>query len=145
MNFGLDNYNEMVNHFGQTCADTTDSDDTNKIELTNIQLYDDVSVTTDIETLSDMESWAYDTEEELALSIFDASRAYEDGKRDNLVLYTEAELTDMIIRAGLVVNLFDDEDNDYGFNTHALALAIIKKCTILIGVLHGNYDCLKLR
>ena len=114
-----------------------------KIELTTMQLYDDISVITEIETLSDMENWAYDTEEELALDLFDASRAYEDGKRDNLVLYTEDELTDNIIRAGLVVNLFDDEDNDYGFNPHALALAIIKKCTILIGVLHGNYDCLK--
>lgn len=116
-----------------------------KIELTNIQLYDDVSVTTDIETLSDMEKWTYDTEEDLAMALFDASRAYEDGKRDNLVLYTEAELTDTIIRAGLVVNLFDDEDNEYGFNTHALSLAIIKKCTMLLAVLHGNYDCLKIR
>lgn len=116
-----------------------------KIELTNIQLYDDISVTTEIETLSDMENWAYDTEEELALDLFDASRAYEDGKTDNLVLYTEDELTDTIIRAGLVVNLFDDEDNDYGFNVHALALAIIKKCTMLLAVLHGNYDCLKIR
>lgn len=115
----------------------------NKIELTNIQLYDDISVTTEIETLSDMESWAYKTEEELTLNLFDTTRAYEDGKTDNLVIYTEDELTDTIIRAGLVVNLFDDEDNDYGFNTHALCLAIIKKCTILIGVLHGNYDCLK--
>lgn len=136
-------YNKVMEQFGQTCADTADSDGTNKTEQTNIQLYDDISVTTDIDTLSDMEKWTYDTEEELALSLFDASRAYEDGKRDNLVLYTEAELTDNIIRAGLVVNLFDDEDNVYGFNTHALALAIIKKCTILIGVLHGNYDCLK--
>ena len=116
----------------------------NKIELTTMQLYDDISVTTEIETLSDMENWAYHTEEELALDLFNASRAYEDGKTDNIVLYTEDELTDTIIRAGLVVNMFDDEDNDYGFNTHALALAIIKKCTILIGVLHGNYDCLKL-
>jgi hypothetical protein len=116
-----------------------------KIELTTMQLYDDISVTTEIETLSEMESWAYDTEEELSMAIFDASRAYEDGKTDNIVLYTEAELTDTIIRAGLVVNLFDDEDNDYGFNTHALSLAIIKKCTMLIGVLHGNYDCLKIR
>lgn len=119
--------------------------DTTKIELTNIQLYDNISVTTEIETLSDMENWAYHTEEELTLDLFNASRAYEDGKTDNLVLYTEDELTDTIIRAGLVVNLFDDEDNDYGFNTHALCLAIIKKCTMLIGVLHGNYDCLKLR
>lgn len=117
--------------------------DTTKIELTNIQLYDDISVTTEIETLSDMENWAYHTEEELTLDLFNASRAYEDGKTDNLVIYTEDELTDTIIRAGLVVNLFDDEDNDYGFNTHALCLAIIKKCTILIGVLHGNYDYLK--
>ena len=117
----------------------------NKIELTTMQLYDDISVTTEIETLSDMENWAYNTEEELALDLFNASRAYEDGKTDNIVLYTEDELTDTIIRAGLVVNMFDDEDNDYGFNTHALALAIIKKCTILIGVLHGNYDCLKIR
>lgn len=115
-----------------------------KIELTNIQLYDDISVTTEIDTLSDMEYWTYDIEEELTMTLFDAARAYEDGKRDNLVLYTEHELTDMIIRAGLIVNIFDDEDNEYGFNTHALALAIIKKCTILIGVLHGNYDCLKL-
>lgn len=115
-----------------------------KIELTNIQLYDGISVTTEIDTLSDMEHWAYDTEEELALDLFDAARAYEDGKRENLVLYTEHELTETIIRAGLVVNLFDDEDNAYGFNTHALALAIIKKCTILIGVLHGNYEFLKL-
>lgn len=118
---------------------------TNKIELTTMQLYDDISVTTEIETLSDMENWAYHTEEELTLDLFNASRAYEDGKTDNLCIYTEDELTDIIIRAGLVVNLFDDEDNDYGFNTHALALAIIKKCTILIGVLHGNYDCLKIR
>ena len=116
-----------------------------KIELTNIQLYDDISVTTEIETLSDMENWAYHTEEELSMTLFDASRAYEDGKTDNLVLYTEDELTDTIIRAGLVVNLFDDEDNDYGFNVHALALAIIKKCTMLLAVLHGNYDCLKIR
>lgn len=114
-----------------------------KIELTNIQLYDDVSVTLELDTLSDMEHWAYHTEEELTLSLFDATRAYEDGKTDNLVIYTEDELTNTIIRAGLVVNLFDDEDNDYGFNTHALCLVIIKKCTILIGVLHGNYDCLK--
>ena len=123
----------------------TNKVDTTKIELTNIQLYDDISVTTEIETLSDMENWAYHTEEELTIDLFNASRAYEDGKRENLVLYTEDELTDTIIRAGLVVNLFDDEDNDYGFNTHALCLAIIKKCTILIGVLHGNYDCLKIR
>ena len=136
-------YNKMVEHFGQTCADTIDSEDTTKTEQTNIQLYDDISVTIGIDTLSDIEKWTYDTEEELAITLFDASRAYEDGKRDNLVLYTEAELTDNIIRAGLVVNLFDDEDNVYGFNPHALALAIIKKCTMLIGVLHGNYDCLK--
>lgn len=136
-------YNKVMEQFGQTCADTTDSDNATKIEQTNIKLYDDVSVTIAIDTLSDMENWAYDTEEELAMALFDASRAYEDGKRDNLVLYTEAELTDNIIRAGLVVNLFDDEDNYYGFNPHALALAIIKKCNILIDVLHGNYDCLK--
>lgn len=118
---------------------------TTKIELTTMQLYDDISVTTEIETLSEMEKWTYDTEEELALYLFDVARAYEDGKTDNLVLYTEDELTDTIIRAGLIVNMFDDEDNEYGFNTHALCLAIIKKCTLLIGVLHGNYDCLKIR
>lgn len=117
--------------------------DTTKIELTNIQLYDDISVTTEIETLSDMENWAYHTEEELTLDLFNASRAYEDGKTDNIVLYTEDELNDMIIRAGLIANIFDDEDNEYDFNTHALALAIIKKCIAFINVLHGRYDDLK--
>lgn len=114
-----------------------------KIELTNIQLYDDISVTTELSTLSDMEYWAYRVEEELDRDLFDAARAYEDGKRDNLCLYTEDELTNTIIRAGLVVNLFDDKDNEYGYNTHALAIAIIKKCCIFLDVLHGNYDYLK--
>lgn len=114
-----------------------------KIELTNIQLYDDISVTTELSTLSDMEYWAYRVEEELDRGLFDAARAYEDGKRDNLCLYTENELNDMIVRAGLVVNMFDDEDNEYGYNTHELGMSIIKKCCIFLNVLHGNYDDLK--
>ena len=113
------------------------------VELTNIQLYDDVSVTTELDTLSDMEYWAYHVEEELDRDLFDAARTYEDGMRDNLCLYTETELNDMIIRAGLIVNLFDDKDNEYGYNTHELCMSIIKKCCIFLNVLHGNYDNLK--
>lgn len=116
---------------------------TKKIELTTMQLYDDVSVTTEIDTLSDMEYWAYHTDDDLEHDIVDAACAYHDGETTNLCPYTEDELNDMIVRAGLVVNLFDDEDNAYGFNTHALGMSIIKKCTAFITVLHGNFDCLK--
>lgn len=119
--------------------------DTKKIELTTMQLYDDISVTTEIETLSEMETWAYKTEDDLAYDLFDTARAYEDGQTENLVPYSEDELNDIMVRAGLVANLFDDEDNDYGFNTHALCLAIIKYCIRFLDVLHGKYYCLELK
>lgn len=97
-------------------------------------------VTKAIETKTvDMESWAYKTEDDLAYDLFETTRAYEDGKTDHLVPYTEDELNDMIVKAGLVANLFD-KDSD----TYALSLAIIKMCVCLIDVLHGHYDCLKL-
>lgn len=136
MNFGLDNYNEMVNHFGQTCADVLEVNKTGtkKIELTNIQLFDDVSVTLEIDTLPAMEHWAYKTEDDLAYNLFDAERAYEDGKRDNLCIYTEDELNDMMVRAGLITNLFDKYSD-----TYALSLAIIKKCVRFLDILHGEY------
>ena len=105
-----------------------------QVELTTMQLFDDVSVTLETDTLADMEYWAYKTEDDLAYNLFDTERAYEDGKRDNLCIYTEDELNDMMVRAGLITNLFD-KDSD----TYALSLAIIKKCVRFLDILHGEY------
>lgn len=105
-----------------------------QVELSTMQLFDDVSVTIETDTLADMEYWAYKTEDNLAYDLFDAERAYEDGKRDNLCIYTEDELNDIMVRAGLITNLFD-KDSD----TYALSIAIIKKCVRFLDILHGEY------
>lgn len=105
-----------------------------QVELTTMQLFDDVSVTLEIDTLSDMEYWAYKTEDNLAYDLFDAERAYENGKTENLVPYSEDALNDMMVRAGLICNLFDKDSE-----TYALSLAIIKYCTRFLDMLHGEY------
>ena len=110
-----------------------------QVELTTMQLFDDVSVTIETDTLADMEFWAYKTEDDLAYDFFDTARAYEDGQTENLVPYSEDELDDIMVRAGLICNLFD-KDSD----TYALSKAVIKYCIRFLDVLHGNYDCLKL-
>ena len=110
-----------------------------QVELTTMELFSDVSVTLETSTLLDMEHWAYKTEDVLAYDLFDTARAYEDGQTENLVTYSEDELNDMMVRAGLICNLFD-KDSD----TYALSQAVIKYCIRFLDVLHGNYDCLKL-
>ena len=110
-----------------------------QVELTTMQLFDDVSVTLEIDTLSDMEYWAYKTEDNLGYDLFETARAYEDGKTENLVPYSEDELDDIMVRAGLICNLFDKDSE-----TYALSKAVIKYCVRFLDVLHGNYDCLKL-
>lgn len=110
-----------------------------QVELSTMQLFDDVSVTIETDTLSDMEYWAYKTEDDLAYDLFETARAYEDGQTENLVTYSEDELDDMMVRAGLICNLFDKDSE-----TYALSLAIIKYCIRFLDVLHGKYDCLKL-
>lgn len=113
-----------------------------QVEVTNIQLYDDVSIAIESKTLDKMKSWAYHTEDDLSLILCQATSEYAEGKNDNLIPYpfTEDKLRDMIANAGLILNLFD-EDND----THKLCNAIIRDCFHFIDILHGNYSCLDLR
>lgn len=83
-----------------------------QVEITNIQLYDDVAVSIESNTLDKMENWAYKVQEELA---FDTP-------------YTEDELNEMIVDAGLMLNLFEDKANKYGDNTYKLCKSIIRMC-----------------
>jgi hypothetical protein len=108
-----------------------------EVEVTNIQLYDEVAVSIESGILIDMESWAYHTEDDLALILCQAKSEYAEGKTTNLIPFTEDKLRDMIIRAGLILNLFD-EDND----THKLCRGIIRDCVYCIDILHGAYSCL---
>lgn len=104
-----------------------------EVELTTKQLYDDVSVTLEKGTLYDMEHWAYKTEDVLAYELFGTARACEDGQTEILVAYSEDELNDMMVRAGLICNLFD-KDSD----TYALSKAVIKYCVRLLDILHDT-------
>ena len=83
-----------------------------QVEVTNIQLYDDVAVSLESDVLHKMENWAYKVQEELA---FDTP-------------YTEDELNEMIVDAGLILNLFEDKANEYGDNTYQLCKSIIRMC-----------------
>lgn len=111
----------------------------NKIELTT-KKPDDVSITINKDALPAMEYWAYKTEDDLVYNLFDAARAYEDGQTENLVIYTEDELNNILVKAGLITNLFDKDSDTYAFS-----ISIIKYCIRLLDVLHGKYDCLKLK
>ena len=114
-----------------------------KVELTTLKIADDVSVTIETDSLSNLEYWAEKTEETLAFELFDAARAYEDGSTAKLTIFTEDELNSIMIKAGFAANLFTD-NNDFARMARENCIAIIKTCTYLIDVLHGQYDCLKL-
>lgn len=120
----------------------------NKIDLTTIQLYDDISVTIETKTLNKMKSWAFHTYRDLSEDCLHVGMAYEDGKTDNLISYTEDELKQMIVDAGLQLNLFDPNDDDRyvvtGTNVYESCMYIIDICKAYINALHGNYDAIGL-
>lgn len=91
--------------------------ETVQAEVTNIQLYDDIAVAIESKTLAKMEHWAYKVQEELEeMLCFDDER------------YTEDELNEMIVDAGLMLNLFEDKANEYGYNTYKICKSIIRMC-----------------
>lgn len=107
------------------------------------QLSVGISAKIETKTLSDIESWAYHTERDLFDCYVGAVQAFEDGKTTNLIPYTEAELNDMIIHAGLAINVINPETpTNYwtGLNEYEACMSIIKKCIGFIDVLHGKYD-----
>lgn len=116
-------------------------------QLTTVQIADDVSVTLEAKTLSEMESWAMHTYRDLSEDSIYVGMAYEDGKTD-IIGYTEDELNQMIANAGLIVNLFDsNDDNRYcvtGANVYESCMRIIDICKAYIHALHGNYDAIGL-
>ena len=124
MNFGLDNYNEMMNHFDQECADELD-------------------VTGVIDALSTMKYWAYHTDSDLADLCFDVERSIEDEEPIDFIPYTEDELNKIRIDAEFAINMFHPNDEDYyvrtGNNAYYACKYIIKKCEWLIDVMHGKF------
>lgn len=110
------------------------------------QLCAGISVNVETKTLADMESWAYYTERALFDSYFNAVIAYEQNDINNLILYTEDELKDIIVNAGLIINLVDRNDINCfwtGYNTYETCVSIIEKCVTFIKILHGNYNILQ--
>lgn len=98
-----------------------------QVEVTNIQIYDDIAVSIESKTLDKMEHWAYKVHEELEeMLCFDDDR------------YSEDELNEMIVDAGLMLNLFEDKANEYGNNTYKLCKSIIRMCIHRIDRLHED-------
>jgi hypothetical protein len=115
-----------------------------EVEVTNIQLYNDVSVTVETDFIGWVEDWAERTEDLLADELLSAAKAYEDGNTEKLTIFTEDDLTDIMLKAGFAAHLFIDDDNYWDSMARRNCIAIIQMCSRLIDVLHGHYDCLKL-
>jgi hypothetical protein len=119
-----------------------------QVEVTNIQLYDDVSVTIETDTLSSMQSWAYHTYRDLSEDSLYVDMAVADGKTDNLISRTEAELNQMMADAALMLSMADpDDDERYcvtGCNVFESCTGIISICRSFVNALHGNYNGVRL-
>ena len=142
------NMNKVNNNANQAKANnkakaTAAQAKANKIDLTTVQLYDDISVTIETKTLDKMKSWAFHTYRDLSEDSIYVGMTYEDGKTDDIIGYTEEELNQMIIDAGLALNLFDPNDDDSyavtGTNVYESCMRIIDICKAYIHALHGNY------
>ena len=109
-----------------------------QIDVTTVQLYDDVSVTIETNTLRKLQSWAFHTYRDLSENYLYFDRG------DFAIGYTETELNKMIADAGLLLSLSDPNSDDCysvtGCNVFESCMGIISICREYINVLHEDIE-----